>query len=380
MHADDMELVQEFAAGNSEEAFATLVRRHINLVYSVALRRLNNVHEAEEVTQAVFIILAKKAAGLRAGTILSGWLYQTAQLTAANFQRAAWRRQRREQEAYMRFAQESETDPSWQRLSPLLEEAMLRLGADERNAVVLRFFENRPVRDVAAALGLQDAAAQKRINRATDKLRKFFLRRGIQISAGALIAALGANSVQAAPETLAAAVTASAAAKGVSAAGSTLTLIKTTLKLMAWTKAKTAIVVGAAILLAGGATSIVVRHVNRIRQETHVPQIVNFIPPKGAQRVSPDLTEVRITFDVPMGEGFSWTGASNDPQIPPFPDGMGSEDIHWTADHKTIVRPVRLKPGANYRLGLNSPSHKNFQSASGVPLVPIVLNFRTGDK
>jgi hypothetical protein len=149
---------------------------------------------------------------------------------------------------------------------------------------------------------------------------------------------------------------------------------------MAWNKAKKAIVVGAAILLAGGATSIVVRHVNRIRQETHVPRIVNFIPPNGAQRVSPDLTEVRITFDVPMGEGFSWTGPANDTQAPPYPDGKTFEDIHWTADHKTIVRPVRLKPGSNYRLGLNSPSHKNFQSATGVPLVPTFYNFRTGDR
>src|SRR5688572_19540409 len=176
MHGDDMELVREFARNNSEPAFATLVQRHINLVYSVALRRLNNAHEAEEVTQAVFIILAKKAGGLRAGTILSGWLYQTAQLTSANIQRAARRRQRREQEAYMQFKQESESDPSWQRLSPLLEEAMTRLGQDERDAVVLRFFENRTIREVAAALGLQEAATQKRVNRATEKLRKYFVR------------------------------------------------------------------------------------------------------------------------------------------------------------------------------------------------------------
>ena len=101
MQADDMELVREFSRNNSEHAFATLVQRHINLVYSVALRRLNNAQEAEEVTQVVFVILAKKAGSLRAGTILSGWLYQTAQLTSANSQRAAMRRQQREQEAYM---------------------------------------------------------------------------------------------------------------------------------------------------------------------------------------------------------------------------------------------------------------------------------------
>src|ERR1017187_1474925 len=169
MHADDMALVQEFAASNSEQAFATLVQRHINLVYSVALRRLSNSQDAEEVTQAVFIILAKKAGSFRKGTILSGWLYQTAELTSRNFQRTAFRRRFREQEAYMQFVHESEPDVSWQRLSPLLEDAMAKLGQKERDAVVLRFFENRPVREVATALGLQEAAAQKRVNRATDK-------------------------------------------------------------------------------------------------------------------------------------------------------------------------------------------------------------------
>src|SRR4051794_20643852 len=101
MQTDDMDLVRDFAEGSSEEAFAELVRRHVNLVYSVALRRLGNPHEAEEVAQAVFIILAKKAANLRPGTILSGWLYQAAQMTSLNFQRAAIRRQHRDQEAFM---------------------------------------------------------------------------------------------------------------------------------------------------------------------------------------------------------------------------------------------------------------------------------------
>src|SRR5919108_2396373 len=98
---DDFELMQEYAYRNSEEAFATLVSRHLNLVYSVALRQVGNPHQAEEITQAVFIILAKKAKAFRKGTILSGWLYQTARLTAANFRRAETRRVRREQEAQM---------------------------------------------------------------------------------------------------------------------------------------------------------------------------------------------------------------------------------------------------------------------------------------
>jgi RNA polymerase sigma factor (sigma-70 family) len=181
MHADDIDLVREFAASGSNAAFAALVERHLNLVYSAALRRLGNPHEAEEVAQVVFIILARKAGSLGRGTILSGWLYQTAQLTAANLQRANIRRQHREQEAYMQLTSESES-PTWPQLSPLLEDAMTRLRQKERDAIILRFFENRTVAEVAAALGLGEAAAQKRVNRATDKLRKFSASRGIHVS------------------------------------------------------------------------------------------------------------------------------------------------------------------------------------------------------
>src|SRR5690242_3473812 len=95
---EDIELLQEYATKNSEQAFETLVSRHVNMVYSVAFRQLGNAHHAEEVTQAVFVILAKKSHVLRKGTILSGWLYQTARLTARNFLRGEIRRQQREQE------------------------------------------------------------------------------------------------------------------------------------------------------------------------------------------------------------------------------------------------------------------------------------------
>jgi uncharacterized protein (TIGR03435 family) len=296
MHADDMDLVRDFAANGSEGAFATLVGRHVNLVYSAALRRLGNSHEAEEVAQAVFIILARKAGSLRRGTILSGWLYQTAQLTAANFHRAALRRQHREQEAFMQFSEQSEPDVSWHRLSPLLEEAMMRLGPKERDAVVLRFFENRTVREVASALGLREDAVQKRVNRATNKLRDYFVRRGVQVSTAALLASIGTHAVQSAPVVLAKSITAVAVTKGAAGSGSMLTLIKTTLKIMAWTKAKTAIVIGAGVLLAAGTTTVTVKEIQEHRTENwqlgemstetllHAPHKTVILPTKSDQR------------------------------------------------------------------------------------------------
>src|ERR1019366_5693776 len=156
---DDHELLAEFARTESEAAFAALVARYVNLVYSAGLRFAGNPHHAEEITQAVFIILARKAGTLGPKTILSGWLYQTARLTAANVVKGETRRQHREQEAYM---QSSLTEPdaaAWQQLAPHLDEAMGRLGETDRNAIVLRFFENKTAREVGAVLKLTEAAA-----------------------------------------------------------------------------------------------------------------------------------------------------------------------------------------------------------------------------
>jgi len=268
MMNDDMALLREFAAGQSERAFETLVARHIHLVHSAALRQTRDPHLAEEITQAVFIILARKAGSLAEKTILSGWLYRTAQYASADALKVQRRRQRREQEAYMQSIQENpETESAWLEISPLLDEAMTKLGQTDRDAVVLRYFENKSLREVGGALGLQERAAQKRIARALEKLRKFFVKCGVSSTAAIIAEVISANSVQAAPTMLMKTITAAAMTKGIAASGSTLTLIKTTLKIMAWTKMKTAVAVGAVILLAAGTTTMVVQH-----QRYHLPK------------------------------------------------------------------------------------------------------------
>ena len=259
--ANDMDLLREYARDHSEPAFAGLVQRHINLVYSVALRCTCNSEDAQDVTQAVFIILARKAASLRERTVLTGWLYETTRFTAARFIRTRVRRQIREQEAYMQFSlNEPDTSSVWRQLSPLLEEAMTQLGEKDRALLALRFFENKSGAETAAALGIQEWAVHKRTSRAVEKLRTFFGRRGVSVSAGVLIAAVSANSLQAAPAGLAVTV-AAAAAKGATVSSSTLTLVKGALKIMAWTKAKTAIVIGTAAILATGTTAVVVSEI-----------------------------------------------------------------------------------------------------------------------
>jgi uncharacterized protein (TIGR03435 family) len=258
MHdTDDIELLRQYAEEQSETAFETLVKRHVNLVYAAARRSMDNAHQAEEITQAVFIILARKARSLRQGTILSGWLYQTARLTAANHLRTEIRRAHREREAHMQsLSNETEPDP-WPQIAPLLDHAVGGLGEKDRNAIVLRFFEKKSLSEVGHAFGTSENAAKMRVNRAVEKLRKFFTKRGITLSATVLAGAVSAHSVQAAPMELAATIAATAV-KGSAVAIPTVALVKGTLKLMAWTKAKLAIAVGASVLLVGGATGTLV--------------------------------------------------------------------------------------------------------------------------
>ncbi|HTY86166.1 MAG TPA: sigma-70 family RNA polymerase sigma factor [Candidatus Acidoferrum sp.] len=253
--SDDLALLRDYARNNSEEAFATLVSRYVNLVYSVALRQVCDPHLAEEITQAVFIILARKAGSLGDKTILAGWLCRTARYASANALTIQRRRQRREQEAYMQSTlNEPETDETWTQIAPLLDAAMGQLGSKDHDAVVLRFFEGRNFKEVGAALGASEDAAKMRVGRALEKMHRYFNRRGISSTTAILAGTISANSLQVAPATLAASATAVAISKGTTASGSTLALIKGALKLMAWAKAKTAVVVSACVLAAGTTT------------------------------------------------------------------------------------------------------------------------------
>jgi uncharacterized protein (TIGR03435 family) len=269
---DDAALLREYVGHDSEEAFAILVARHVNKVYSVALRHTGNPHSAEEIAQAVFVILAKKSPHLGRRVVLSGWLYETARFTALTHVRSEIRRTQREQEAYMQTTADQSGEGDWPRVAPWLEAAMAGLNETDRHAVVLRFFDGKSMKEVGASLGANEMTARKRVNRAVEKLRRFFLKRGIVLTAAALTAAVSANSVQAAPALLSETVTAIALAKGAAASGSTFTLIKGTLKFMAWTKLKmTAAMVVGVMLVAGTtvATVKVMQHHAMYRWRTH---------------------------------------------------------------------------------------------------------------
>ena len=259
---DDCERLREFARTGSEPVFAALVERYIGLVYSAALRQVRDSQSAEDIAQTVFIVLARKAASLPAGTVLSGWLLKTTRYAANAHIRAAVRRAQREKQAVMESTLNESGSVVWQQLAPCLDEAMASLSEADRNAIALRYFENRPWREVAALTHVTEDAAQKRVVRALEKLRTLFAKRGVTLTAVLIASAVSANSVQAAPSGIGQTISVVAASKGVAASASTLTHVKGVLQLMAWSKAKTIIVVGVAAILAAGTTTMIVQHQN----------------------------------------------------------------------------------------------------------------------
>jgi RNA polymerase sigma factor (sigma-70 family) len=245
--SDDMTLVRDYAEHHSEQAFAALVSRYVNLVHSVALRQVRDPHLAEEVTQGVFILLARKASSLSPKTILAGWLCLTARHVSLDTLKILRRRFRREQLSHMQLPQNESDSSVWNELAPLLDEALHCLGQKEHDAVVLRFMDGKDLKQVGAAMGIGEDAARMRVNRGIEKLRLFFARKGVVLSAAALAGAVAANAVQAAPAGLAGATTA------VAISGATITnaAVLTVTKTLVMTSFQKSVVVVAVALIGG---------------------------------------------------------------------------------------------------------------------------------
>ena len=226
---DDVELLRRYAQDSAEDAFAELVRRHIDLVYAAALPRVGrDTHLAKDITQKVFIDLARRADSLAIRSSLAGWLYTRARFIATDVVRAEQRRRHREEQARL-MNQLSAQEPSaadWNRLRPALEQAVDELKQDDRDAVLLSFFERRPFMDIGALLGLSEDAAQKRVGRSVEKLRASLAKRGVTSTAAALSVVLAHQPAVAAPAGLAASVTGAALASAPSAAAPAFSLIQ----------------------------------------------------------------------------------------------------------------------------------------------------------
>ena len=261
MSDSDLELLARYTRQDAEDAFAELVRRHLGLVYSAALRQVRSPQLAEEVSQSVFTDLARNAARLKPNTVLSAWLYQVTRRTAIDVVRREVSRQSREQIATEMNATNAAAD--WTHIEPLLDEAMDALDESDRAAVLLRYFENKSLREVGDALGASENAAQKRLTRAVERMREFFVKRGIAVGASGLVVVMSSNAIQAAPIGLA--ITISSA---VTLSGTTVltTGTATATKAIAMTTLQKTFITAAIAVLAGTAI-YEARQVSRWRNE-----------------------------------------------------------------------------------------------------------------
>jgi len=261
----DLDLLGQFTRDHSQDAFTALVNRHVNLVYSAALRQVRSPQLAEEVAQSAFTDLARNAGKLKPDTILTAWLYQVARRTAIDVVRKESRRQLREQIASEMNAMNA-TASDWTPIEPLLDDAMAALDDTDRIAVLLRYFENKTLREVGRALGASEDAAQKRVSRAVEYLREFFAKRGVTIGASGLFVVLSANAIQAAPVGLAATI-----ATAASLAGATITTAATATKTIAMTILQKTIVT-ASIAVAVGTGIYEARQVSTLRTQVQTLQ------------------------------------------------------------------------------------------------------------
>jgi RNA polymerase sigma factor (sigma-70 family) len=273
MAASDSELIEEFARRKSDAAFGQIVGRYSNLVFAAARRQVGDPHLAEDVTQAAFIILARKAASVR-GENLAGWLLATTRLCALDAIKKQTRRAHYEREAAMvngEARQPSEIpDPQ---IAAWLDAAMTKLSRRACTAVALRYLQDRPVNEVAAALGMSPNAAQKILARSLVKLRKILGRRGVIVpSTVVLSAALLHESAQTAPASL--------VVSSSSATASSVSIVNGACQMMLWTKIKIGAAIAAATTMLAGTGSFLL--IEALAQTPAPPAAVSGVPAAAA--------------------------------------------------------------------------------------------------
>lgn len=281
---DDGELLREFVRDGSEAAFAELVRRHIDLVYAAAIRVAGgDAQMAKDVVQLVFIDLARKAKSLPANVLLPGWLYRHACFTASKAVRTERRRMLRESIATNMNALENEQGPSWEMIVPHLDVELNRLSRLDRDAVALRFFKGQSFEAVGIGLGVSEDAAQMRVSRAVEKLRKALKKRGLLVTSGALVAGLSAEAAVVAPANWAVGVSTLSLA-GASAAGAKFGL----LSFMSAMKMNGTAVAACAALLGVATVVMQYRQLGELREENLALQS------QGAQLESLKAENIRL--------------------------------------------------------------------------------------
>jgi RNA polymerase sigma factor (sigma-70 family) len=302
MTTDSQRLLADYAANGSERAFQELVARYVDLVYSTAIRLVEgDTHRAKDVAQTVFVDLARTAAKLSPNSMLGGWLHRHTCFVARTVMRGERRRQVRERQAMEMSALDNHPDNALAEIAPVLDDAINELGADDRDAILLRFFEHRNLRSVGEALGINENVAQKRVARAVQELATLLRRRGFTLPAAALATGLAAGAVTAAPAGLALSI-AGTVFGGAGVAGG---ISSTSAKIALAAKLKVGIV--SALVLASVATAIFLQHQSKatLRDESAAvePQPAQSTPAElpDSQTASPEIAQPALN-DLPRRE------------------------------------------------------------------------------
>lgn len=249
--SSDDELLRAFATTRCDQAFSELVRRHLDLVHSVAARVVRNASDARDLAQEVFARLAQQQGRLPSGVPLAAWLHRTTRSAAANFVRSEERRRKRQAAAADLDAMNEE--PTWQELEPHLDPLIDLLPKSDRAALVLRFYSEKTHAQIGAQLAISEEAARKRVTRALDKLRTHLSRRGVKATTAFLAATLPSLATTPAPAGLASSISTSA----LSTSAASLATTSTVTGIIAMTStAKTYLAVACAITLTGVATYV----------------------------------------------------------------------------------------------------------------------------
>jgi RNA polymerase sigma factor (sigma-70 family) len=260
MTTDSQQLLADYTANGSERAFQELVARYVDLVYSTAIRLVDgDTHRAKDVAQVVFLDLSRTAPKLSPNSMLGGWLHRHTCFVARTVMRGERRRQARERQAMEMSALNNHPDTALAEIAPVLDEAINELGADDRDAILLRFFERRNLRSVGEALGINENVAQKRVARAVHELANLLRRRGFTLPAAALATSLAAGAVTAAPAGLALSIAATVYAGAGAAGGAALTPARVAVM------AKIKVGVICATLAAGLVTVLFLQHQSKAR-------------------------------------------------------------------------------------------------------------------
>ncbi|HTI71146.1 MAG TPA: sigma-70 family RNA polymerase sigma factor, partial [Candidatus Limnocylindria bacterium] len=275
---DDATILKQFTQDGSESAFGELVRRHVDAVYSTALRLSNGqTGLAEDITQGVFTDFARKAHTFPPGTLLGGWLYRATRNTAAATLRSERRRAAREKEAIMlQETNRPEDSASWENIRPLLDDSLDALKESDRDALLLRYFQQRSLREIGSALGVSEDAARMRIDRALERLKSLLAAKGVPSTAAALGMILETQVVGSAPVAFVQTLSATAIGAAALAPVSTLSLVT----LMSTTTTKIAIPILVAACLS---IPLIQQHrtVNRLLGENARLQAASQVPTHG---------------------------------------------------------------------------------------------------